>query len=78
VNGGATLRMAVIMVHHPSSDDRFRGKLPGLGWVQDLCAIRGHSLADGSQCFRMVADTAGQAIKAELRVRLEEKDRDKR
>jgi hypothetical protein len=75
VNGGATLRMAVIMVHHLSSDGRFRGKLPGLRWVHDLCAIRGHSLADGSHCFRMMADTAGQAIKAELRVRLREGQR---
>jgi hypothetical protein len=27
VNGGAILRMAVIMMHHPSSDDRFGGAL---------------------------------------------------
>jgi hypothetical protein len=31
VNGGATLRMAVIMVRRPSSDGRFCGALPGLG-----------------------------------------------
>jgi hypothetical protein len=65
--------MAVIMMHHPSSDGRFGGALaPGLGWVHGLCAIRvslslSLSLADGSHSFRMVADTAGQAIKAELR-----------
>jgi hypothetical protein len=57
------------MMHHPSSDGRFGGALaPGLGWVHGLCAIRvSLSLAYGSHSFRMVAHTAGQAIKAELR-----------
>jgi hypothetical protein len=68
VNGGATLRMAVIMVHHPSSDGRFGGALrPASDGCMTYAPSGSLSLADGSHCFRMVADTAGQAIKAELR-----------
>jgi hypothetical protein len=64
----ATLRMAVIMVHHPSSDGRFGGALrPAPDGCMAYAPSGSLSLADGSHCFRMVADTAGQAIKAELR-----------